>query len=208
MTHRKFISRSGGKLVAIESQEHQLRPIEVVVKDPGGAGIAGAFVRATYAYSGLSSSVTTCDDGTATVPLLYCDKEPMQVEAVAPGYHAEAVNEYQPDKEDFKLGLKLLPMESDWDQVTVSLGASDEGGGVNHPIVGQLQISRSNFHITHKGDVSVNGCVATWHSIAIGKDYKLLKPNGSELTIRFLEVKPRFSVTLEHSPAKQHDCAP
>jgi hypothetical protein len=195
-------------LVAIASEEHELRPIEVIVKDPGGAGIAGAHVRATYAYSGLSSSVTTCDDGTATVPLLYCDKEPMQVEAVAPGYHAEAVTEYQPDKEDFKLGLKLLPLESDWEQVTVPLRAPDGRGNVNHPIVGQLQISGSNFHITDNGDVSVNGFVATWHKIGIGKDYKLLKPNGSELTIRFLEINPKFFVTLEHSPAKQHDCAP
>ena len=190
------------------SQEHELRPIEVIVKDPGGTGIAGAHVRATYAYSGLSSSATTCDDGTATVPLLYCDKEPMQVEAVAPGYHAEAVNEYQPDEEDFKLGLKLLPMESDWEQITVPLRASDEAGIVNDPIVGQLHISRGNFHITHNGDVSVNGSVATWHRIAIGTDYNLLKPNGTELTIRFLEIEPKFSVTLEHSPAKQHDCAP
>ena len=195
-------------MVTTESQEHEFRPIEVIIKDPGGAGIAGAHVRATYAYSGLSSSVTTCDEGTATVPLLYCDKEPMTVEAVAPGYHAEAVNEYQPDKENFKLGLKLLPMESDWEQITVPLSASDEGGSVNHPIVGQLQISRSQFHITHKGNVSVNGCVATWHSIAIGKDYNLLKPNGTELTIRFLEIEPKFSITLEHSPATQHDCAP
>ena len=190
------------------SQERELRPIEVVVKDPGGAGIAGAFVRATYAYSGLSSSGTTCDGGTATVPLLYCEKEPMQVEAVAPGYHAEAVNEYQPDKEDFKLGLKLLPMESEWDQITVPLGATDERGRVNHPIVGQLQISRSRFHINDNGDVSVDGRVSTWHSIAIGKDYNLLKRNGTELTIRFLEIEPKFSVTLEHSPVKQHDCAP
>ena len=195
-------------MVAISSQERELRPIEVVVKDPGGAGIAGAHVRATYAYSGLSSSVTTCDDGTATVPLLYCDKEPMQVEAVAPGYHAEAVTEYQPDKEDFKLGLKLLPLESDWEQVTVPLRAPDGRGNVNHPIVGQLQISGSNFRITDNGDVSVNGFVATSHKIGIGKDYKLLKPNGSELTIRFLEINPKFFVTLEHSPAKQHDCAP
>ncbi len=195
-------------MVAIASQERELRPIEVLVKDTGGAGIAGAHVRATYAYSGLSSSVTTCDDGTATVPLLYCDKEPMQVEAVAPGYHAEAVTEYQPDKEDFKLGLKLLPLESDWEQVTVPLRAPDGRGNVNHPIVGQLQISGSNFHITDNGDVSVNGFVATWHKIGIGKDYKLLKPNGSELTIRFLEINPKFFVTLEHSPAKQHDCAP
>lgn len=195
-------------MAVIASQEHELRPIELVVKDPGGAGIAGAFVRATYVYSRLSSSATTCDDGTATVSLLYCDKEPMQVEAVAPGYHAEAVNEYQPDKEDFKLGLKLLPMESDWDQVTVPLGATDEGGRVNHPIVGQLQISRSRFRINDDGDVSVNGRVATWHSIAIGKDYNLLKRNGTELTMRFLEIEPKFFVTLEHSPAKQHDCAP
>ena len=28
----------------------------------------------------------------------------MTVQAVAPGYHAEAVNEFQPDKEDYKLG--------------------------------------------------------------------------------------------------------
>ena len=123
-------------MAVIASQEHELRPIELVVKDPGGAGIAGAFVRATYVYSRLSSSATTCDDGTATVSLLYCDKEPMQVEAVAPGYHAEAVNEYQPDKEDFKLGLKLLPMESDWDQVTVPLGATDEGGELITPLWG------------------------------------------------------------------------
>ena len=195
-------------MVTKPSQHHELKPIEVVVKDPGGSGIVGAHVRATYAYSGLSSSVTTCDDGTATVPLLYCDKEPMTVEAVAPGYHVEAVDEYQPEKENFKLGLKLLPMESDWEQITVPLRASDGGGSVNHPIVGQLQISRNKFHITHKGDVSVNGCVANWHSIAIGQDYNLLKSDGTELTIRFLESNPKFSVTLEHSPAKQHDCAP
>ena len=196
-------------MVAIASEEHELRPIEVIVKDPGGAGIAGAHVRATYAYSGLSSSVTTCDDGTATVPLLYCDKEPMQVEAVAPGYHAEAVTEYQPDKEDFKLGLKLLPLESDWEQVTVPLRAPDGRGNVNHPIVGQLQISGSNFHITDNGDVSVNGCVATWR-IAIGKDYDRAQAERKrKLTIRFIvRSNSKFSVTLEHSPVKQHDCAP
>ena len=75
--------------------------------------------------------------------------------------------------------------------------------------MGQLQFSRnSQFHIAHSGDVSVNGCVANWHSIAIGKDYNLLKSDGTELTVRFLESNPKFSVTLEHSPAKQHDCAP
>ena len=195
-------------MVTKPSQDHELKPIEVVVKDPGGSGIVGAHVRATYAYSGLSSSVATSDDGTAKVPLLYCDKEPMTVEAVAPGYHAEAVNEYQPDKEHFKLGLKLRPMESDWEQITVPLSASDGGGRIKHPTVGQLQIARNQFHITHKGDVSVNGCVANWHSIAIGQDYILLKSDGTELTIRFLESNPKFSVTLEHSPAKQHDCAP
>ena len=195
-------------MVTKPSQEHELRPIEVIVNDPGGTGIAGAHVRATYAYSGLSSSVTTCDDGIATVPLLYCDKEPMTVEAIAPGYHAEVVNEYQPDKEHFKLGIKLLPMESDWEQIIVTLRASDGWGRVKHPIVGTLEISNSNFHITHNGDVSVNGCVATWHNITIGKDYNLLESDGTELTIRFLESDPKFSVTLEHSPANQHDCAP
>ena len=196
-------------MASTPSREPEFRPIEVMVKDhPGGAGIAGARVRATYAYSGLSSSVTTCDDGTATVPLLYCDKEPMQVEAVAPGYHAEAVNEYQPDKEHFKLGFKLLPMESDWEQIIVPLRASDQGGSVSHAVVGQLQISGSNFHLTHNGEVSVNGCVATWHSITIGKDYDLLKPDGTELTIRFLEIGPKFSVTLEYSPPKEHHCGP
>ena len=195
-------------MVTTASQENELRPIEVVIEDPAGAGIASAHVRATYAYSGLSSNVTTSDDGTTKVPLLYCDKEPMTVEAVAPGYHAEAVNEYQPDKEHFKLALKLRPMESDWEQITVPLSASDGAGRIKHPTVGQLQISRNQFHITHKGDVSVNGCVANWHSIAIGKDYNFLRSDGTELTIRFLESNPKFFVTLEHSPAKQHDCAP
>ena len=60
----------------------------------------------------------------------------MQVEAVAPGYHTEAVNEYQPDKENFKLGLKLLPMESDWEQITVPLRASDGGGKRQSPHCG------------------------------------------------------------------------
>ena len=195
-------------MATMPSREPEFRPIKVIVEDPRGAGIAAAPVRATYAYSGLSSSVTTCDDGTATVPLLYCDKEPMQVEAVAPGYHAEAVSEYQPDKEHFELRFKLLPMESDWDQIIVPLRASDQGGNVSHAVVGKLQISGSNFHLTHNGEVSVNSCVATWHGITIGKDYDLLKPDGTELTIRFLEIRPKFSVTLEYSPPKEHHCAP
>ena len=190
------------------SRDQELRPIEVIVEDLGGAGIAGARVRATYAYSGLSTSATTCDDGTATVPLLYCDKEPMQVEAVAPGYHAEDVNEYQPDKENFKLGFKLLPLESDWEQIVVPLRASDQAGSVSHPVVGQLHLASGNFLITHNGEVSVNGSVAPWNSIAIGKDYNLLKPDGTELAIRFLEIQPKFSVTLEYSPTKEHHCAP
>ncbi len=195
-------------MVATTNPGQELRPIEVVVEDPGGEGIAGARVRATYAYSGLSSGATTCEDGSATVQLLYCDKEPMQVEAVAPGYHAEAVNEYRPDQENFKLEMKLLPLESDWEQIIVPLRASDQGGSVSHPVVGQLQISRSNFHLTHNGDVSVNGCVATWHNIAIGKDYNLLKPDGTEMTIRFLETEPKFSFTLEFSPPRRHNCSP
>ena len=195
-------------MVSPASRDQELRPIKVIVEDPGGAGIAGAHVRATYAYSGLNSNVTTCDDGIATVPLLYCDKEPMQVEAVAPGYRAEAVNEYQPDKENFKLGFKLVPLESDWEQIIVPLRASDQGGRINHPVVGQLQISGSNFHLTHHGEVSVNGCVATLHRMTVGKDYHLLKADGTELTVRFLEIEPKFSVTLEYSPPKKHHCAP
>ena len=195
-------------MVTTTSRDQELRPIEVIVKDPGGAGIAGARVRATYAYSGLSSSVSTCHDGTATVPLSYCDKEPMQVEAVAPGYHAETVSEFQPDQEHFKLELKLHRLESEWEQVIVPLRASDQGGNINHPVVGQLQISRSNFHLTHDGGVSVNGCVGIWHSITVGKDYNILRPDGTELTIRFLEVEPKFAVTLEFSPTRRHNCSP
>ena len=195
-------------MVIRSSEVDEISPIEVVVEDLGGTGIAGAQVRATYAYSGLTSSATTGDEGIAKVPLLYCDKEPLRVDAVAVGYHAEAVNEYRPDHEQFKLGLKLLPMESDGEQLVVALRASNRQGRVRHPVVGDLQISGNQFHITDNGDVSVNGSVATWHGIKIGEDYRLLKRDGTELTIRFLEIQTGFSVTLEYSAVKQHKCAP
>lgn len=188
-------------------RELDLRPIEVQVKDPGGADISGAHVRATYAYSGLTSGSTTGEDGIASVPLSYCATEPMKVEAVAPGYYAETVNEYRPDREHFKLGLTLIPLVSEWEQATVPLRASNGRGSISHPIVGQLQIAGTQFQITNQGDVSINGCVSTWHGMAIGMDYNILMPNGTELTIRFLEIQPGFSATFEHSPPKQHHCA-
>lgn len=195
-------------MVIRSSEEYEISPIEVVVEDPGGKGVAGAQVRATYAYSGLTSSAVTGDDGIAKVPLLYCDKEPMRVDAVAVGYHAEIVGEYRPDHEEFKLGIKLLPMESDGEQIVVPLRASDMAGSVRHPAVGNFQVSGQNFHINDNGDVSVNGRVATWHRIEIGKDYALLKRDGTELVIQFLEIEPGFSVTLEYRGVKQHECKP
>ena len=189
------------------SKQEKFRPIDVTIRDPGGSAIPDAHVRATYVYSGISSGATAGEDGTTSIPLPYCDKEPMHVEAVAPGYHVEAVNEYRPDKENYKLPLTLVPMKSEWDQVTVPLRASDQSGSINHPTVGRLQISHGNFHITNHGDVSVNGCVATWHSITIGKDYNLLMNDGTELSIRFLEIVSGFAVTFEHSPSRLHKCA-
>ena len=185
----------------------EFAPIEVLVEDPGGEAIAGAQVRATYTYSGLSSSATTDDDGIASVPLLYCDKEPMRVDAVAPGYHAEAVSEYRPDHELFKLGVKLRPLESDGHQLVVPLRQSDMAGSLRDPVVGKLQVSGKNFHITDAGDVAVNGSVATWNRIEVGKDYGLLKRDGTELTIRFLEIQTGFSVTLEYSGVNCHTSA-
>ena len=57
----------------------ELPPIQVTIKDLAGNPITGAHVRATYTHSGLGSSGTSAQDGIATVPLLYCDNEPMCV---------------------------------------------------------------------------------------------------------------------------------
>ena len=73
----------------------ELPPIEVTIKDQAGNPITGAHVQATYTHSGLSSSGTSDQDGMATVPLLYCDNEPMRVEAVATGYQADNVGEFR-----------------------------------------------------------------------------------------------------------------
>ena len=184
-----------------------LPPIEVTVKDTTGNPIPGAHVRATYTYSGLSSDTNSAEDGTATVPLLYCDKEPMRVEAVAPGYQAETVSEYQPNREDYKLPLTLPTLKSEWEQITIPLGQSADTGSTNHPTLGSIQVIGNNFKISKQGDVSVNGSVSTRHSITLNQDYNLLMLDGTELTIRFLEHKHNFSITLEYSPPKQHSCA-
>ena len=131
----------------------------------------------------------------------------MRVEAVAPGYQAETVGEYQPNKEDYKLPLTLLSLKSEWDQVTIPIRESDDGGATDHPAVGHIQVSGNNFRISSHGNVSVNGSVSTWHRINLNQDNSVLMHDGTELTVRFLEKKPKFSITLEYSPPKQHSCA-
>ncbi len=184
----------------------ELKPIDILVKDHQGAPVSGALVRATYNYSGLSADAHGGEEGKVTVPLLYCDNEPMRIEAVARGYHAETVGEYRPNKESFKLSLTLSPLESEWEQVTIPVSGSGGSGSINHPALGSVQINGTNFHISRNGDVSVNGSVSTWHHINLGQKYDLLMKDGTETTIRFLEMNPQFSATLEFSPTKQHNC--
>ena len=184
----------------------ELPPIQVTIKDLAGNPITDAHVRATYTRSGLGSSGTSTQDGIATVPLLYCDNEPMCVEAVAAGYQADDVGEFQPNREQFSLEMKLEELKSEWEQVTIVLNSSTDGGQADLPIGGRILIDRTNFHIQISGDVSVNGTVRTWHPFKIDDEYSVTTLNGTELTMRFLERKPGFSVTLEVSPPKQHRC--
>ena len=184
----------------------ELPPIQVTIKDLAGNPITGAHVRATYTHSGLGSSGTSAQDGIATVPLLYCDNEPMCVEAVATGYQADDVGEFQPNREQFSLEMKLEELKSEWEQVTIVLNSSNDGGRADLPIGGSIQIDRTNFHIQISGDASVNGTVRTWHPFKVDDEYSVTTLDGTELTMRFLERKPGFSVTLEVSPPKPHRC--
>ena len=184
----------------------ELPPIQVTIKDLAGNPITGAHVRATYTRSGLGSSGTSTQDGIATVPLRYCDNEPMCVEAVATGYKADDVGEFQPNREQFSLEMKLEELKSEWKQVTIDLNSSTDAGRADLPIGGRIQIDRTKFHIQISGDVSVNGTVRTWHQFKIGDEYSVTTLDGTELTMRFLERKPGFSVTLEVSPPRQHRC--
>ena len=186
--------------------EQGLPPIEVTVLGPKGTPIPEAYVRATYTNSGLTSDCRSGEDGTALVPLLYCDKEPMALEIVARGHQAEDVGEYQPNKEHYKLLVTLPTLKSEWEQAIIPIQKSDASGSIKHPTLGNIQVSRSNFHISNKGTVSVNGSVNGWHSIVLNQKYELLMRDGTEITIRFLETNPGFSITLEHSPPKQHNC--
>ena len=195
-------------MVITTSQAPKLRPIAVSVQDYGGSAIPSAHVRATYSYSGLSCEATTADDGVAGVPLLYCDKEPMRIEAVAPGYHAGTVNEYRPDLEDHKLLVTLEQMKSDWEQVIIPLDATRQNGSVQHPVLGRVDIAGNSFRITNVGEVSVNGNTSQRHGIGVGTDYHVLTRDGTEFTLRFLEFNPKFSATVEFSPPQQHNCAP
>ena len=183
-----------------------LSPIEVTIKDQAGNPITGAHVRATYTHSGLSSSGTSDEDGMATVPLLYCDNEPMRVEAVATGYQADNVGEFQPNREQFSLEMKLEELKSEWEQVAIPLNPSSDGGRADLPIGGLIQVDRTYFHIQISGDVSVNGTVRTWHPFKVGDDYSIATRDGTELALRFLEQQAGFSVTVEISPPRQHRC--
>ena len=184
----------------------ELPPLQVTIKDLAGNPITGAHVRATYTHSGLGSSGTSAQDGIATVPLPYCDNEPMCVEAVATGYQADDVGEFQPNREQFSLEMKLEELKSEWEQVTIVLNSSNDGGRADLPIGGRIQIDRTYFHIQISGDVSVNGTVRPWHPFKVDDEYSVTTLDGTELTMRFLERKPGFSVTLEVSPPKPHRC--
>ena len=184
----------------------ELPPIEVTIKNLAGNPITGAHVRATYTHSGLSSSGTSDQDGVATVPLLYCDNEPMRVEAVAIGYQSDDVGEFQPNREQFSLEMKLEELKSEWEQITIPLKPSNNRGQADLPIGGRIEIERTNFHIQISGDVSVNGTVRMWHQFKVGDEYSITTLDGTELTMRFLERNPGFSVTLEVSPPTQHRC--
>ena len=184
----------------------ELPPIEVRIKDQAGNPITGAHVRATYTYSGLSSSGTSDQDGMATVPLLYCDNEPMLVEAVATGYQADNVGEFQPNREQFSLEMKLEELKSEWEQVTIPLNLSNNGGSANLPTTGHINVQKNIFHISGPSEVSVNGSVQTWHPFQVGQEYTITVHDGTEMTLRFLEQQPGFSVTLEVSPPRQHRC--
>lgn len=186
----------------------ELPPIKVTVSDDVGNPIPDAYVRATYAYSGLSSDSRSEEDGAACVPLPYCDKEPMRVEVVAEGYQAEAVGEYQPDQENYKLSIKLPSLKSEWQQIVIPVKAGDKAGSIAHPTLGTIQVSGNKFHLFNRVPVSVDGSVAPWHPIVLNKEYNLLWVDGTERTIRFLETTLGFSVTLESSPPKQHSCVP
>ena len=184
----------------------ELPPIEVTIKDQAGNPITGAHVRATYTHSGLSSNGTSDQDGMATVPLLYCDNEPMRVEAVATGYQADNVGEFQPNREQFSLEMKLEELKSEWEQVTIPLNPSNDGGSTNLPTAGHIHVQRNVFRISGSDEVSVNGSVKNWHPFQIDQEYNVTMCDGTELTLRFLENQPGFSVTLEVSPPRQHRC--
>lgn len=184
----------------------ELPPVEVTVKDPTGKPIIGAHVRATYAYSGLSSSGISAADGVATISLLYCDNEPMCIEAVATSYQAENVAEYQPNREAYKLPMTLQDLKSEWEQVTIPLSLSNDSGSSDLPMAGRINVQKSSFHLSNQGDVSVNGSVQPWHQFQLAKEYNVVMRDGTAMTIRFLERTPGFSVTLEISPPWEHRC--
>ena len=102
--------------------------------------------------------------------------------------------------------MKLEELKSEWEQVTIPLNLSSNGGQANLPIGGRIQIDRTKFHIQISGDVSVNGTVRMWNPFKVGDEYSIVTQDGTELTVRFSEQKPGFSVTLEVSPPRQHRC--
>ena len=176
--------------MVIVSKEQNLPPIEVAIINDVGNPIPDARVRLRYAYSGLSSEARSGEDGVALIPLLYCDKEPMTVEAAAHGYQTETVGEYQPDRENYKLEVRLQSLKSEWEQILIPIRAADRTGSIAHPSLGKVHINRNQFHLANRGDVSVDGSVETWHPIVVGREYNLLWDDGTERVIRFLATTP------------------
>ena len=90
---------------------------------------------------------------------------------MAIGYQSDDVGEFQPNREQFSLEMKLEELKSEWEQITIPLKPSNNRGQADLPIGGRIEIERTNFHIQISGDVSVNGTVRMWHQFKVGDEY-------------------------------------
>ena len=67
----------------------------------------------------------------------------MRVEAVAIGYQADDVGEFQPNREQFRLEMKLEELKSEWEQITIPLKPSNNRGQADLPVATVLIVKRN-----------------------------------------------------------------